>query len=304
MDSGELQPEEGGETLVAVLERQAEERRARHAGNAGIAAGEIDPVDGHEANDLAECQRDDGQVVAAQPQHRKAEQDAPEGCQNARQRQADPEPEVVVLRQQGEGVGADGVESDVAEIEQAGETDHDVEAPAEHHVDQDLDGEIVDPLDGAGGTGGSHDEEWKGDQKHNAGDGGGANERSVARIRRGDPRHSRRGEAQPEQVEQPRQEGERHRDGDIAPALIQDQLVGHVLIGSQREDGKRQTERQQGSAGRILDCRGDGASASRSGMGTGRGHRAQTFSTSGRPSRPDGRNTRTITRIEKVATSL
>ncbi len=49
-------------------------------------------------------------------------------------------------RIQGVGIGADGVEGDIAEIEQAGEPDHDVEPPAEHHVDQNLDAEIVDPF--------------------------------------------------------------------------------------------------------------------------------------------------------------
>ena len=53
------------------------------------------------------------------------------------------------LGEQRVGIGADRVEGDVAEVEQAGEADHDVEAPAEHHVDQDLDAEIVDPLDRA-----------------------------------------------------------------------------------------------------------------------------------------------------------
>ena len=53
------------------------------------------------------------------------------------------------LAEQREGIGADRVEGDVAEVEQAGEADHDVEAPAEHHVDQDLDAEIVDPFDRA-----------------------------------------------------------------------------------------------------------------------------------------------------------
>ena len=47
------------------------------------------------------------------------------------------------------GIGADRVEGDVAEVEQAGEADDDVQPPAEHHVDQDLDAEIVDPLERA-----------------------------------------------------------------------------------------------------------------------------------------------------------
>ena len=48
--------------------------------------------------------------------------------------------------QQRVGIGADRVEGDVAEIEQSREADHDVQAPAEHDVDQDLDAEIVDPF--------------------------------------------------------------------------------------------------------------------------------------------------------------
>ena len=47
-----------------------------------------------------------------------------------------PEAQAEGLRQQRVGVGADGVEGDVAEVEQAGEADHDVQAPAEHDVDQ------------------------------------------------------------------------------------------------------------------------------------------------------------------------
>ena len=53
------------------------------------------------------------------------------------------------VRQQRIGIGADRVEGDVAEVEQAGEADDDVQAPGQHHVDQDLDAEIVDPLERA-----------------------------------------------------------------------------------------------------------------------------------------------------------
>ena len=60
------------------------------------------------------------------------------------------------LRQQRVGIGADRIEGDVAEVEQAGEPDHDVEAPAEHHIDQDLDAEIVDPLHRAADAGGAN----------------------------------------------------------------------------------------------------------------------------------------------------
>ena len=118
-------------------ERQAEERRPRDAGNAVRAAGEVLPVLQDQPDDLAEAERDDGEIVAAQPQHRKAEQHAPERRQDAGERQADPERDAEVLRDQRVGIGADRVERDIAEVEQAGEADHDIQAPAEHHVGQD-----------------------------------------------------------------------------------------------------------------------------------------------------------------------
>ena len=48
------------------------------------------------------------------------------------------------MRQQGVAVGADGVEGDIAEVEQAGEADHDVQAPAQHDVGQQQDADVQD----------------------------------------------------------------------------------------------------------------------------------------------------------------
>ena len=103
-------------------------------GDAVRAAGEILPVEQDEPDDLAEAERDDGEIVAAQPQHRKAEQEAGEGGEDAGERQTDPERKADILREQRIGIGADRVEGDVAEIEQPGEADHDVETEAEHGV--------------------------------------------------------------------------------------------------------------------------------------------------------------------------
>ena len=61
-------------------------------------------------------------------------------------RQQDPERQAEMRAEQRVGIGADRVEGDVAEVEQAGEADDDVQSPGEHHVDQDLDAEIVDPF--------------------------------------------------------------------------------------------------------------------------------------------------------------
>ena len=44
--------------------------------------------------------------------------------------------------EQRKDVGADGVEGDIAEVEQAGEPDHDVEPPAEHHISEHEDRQV------------------------------------------------------------------------------------------------------------------------------------------------------------------
>ena len=114
------------------------------------AAGKIGPVDEDSADDFAERQRDDGEIVAAQPQHGKAENHAPYRRQDAGERQADPKRKMKGGRQQRVGIGADRVERDIAEIEQAGEANDDIQAPAEHHIDQDLDAVAVDPFQRTG----------------------------------------------------------------------------------------------------------------------------------------------------------
>ena len=106
------------------------------------AAGQALPVDDDETDDLAERQRDDGEIVAAQPQHRKSQQHAPERGENAGERQADPERQSEIGRQQRVGIGADRVKRDVAEIEQAGEADHHVQSPSQHHIGQHQNAEI------------------------------------------------------------------------------------------------------------------------------------------------------------------
>src|SRR5690606_15518885 len=100
---------------------EAEKARARNLADAAGAAGERAPVDEHEADDLAESQSDDGQIIAAQTQDRKAEDDAEQRGDDAGDRQAYPERHAEIHGQQSEGIGADRVEGDIAEIEQAGE---------------------------------------------------------------------------------------------------------------------------------------------------------------------------------------
>ena len=134
MDGRELEAEDGGEAVSLSIEGNAEQRRPRDVGDAGRAAGEVRPVEQDEPDDLAEGEGDDGEVVAAQPQHREAEDHAPGRGEDAGERQADPEAPAEIVGEEREGIGADRVEGDVAEVEEAGVADDDVEAPAEHHI--------------------------------------------------------------------------------------------------------------------------------------------------------------------------
>ncbi len=140
----EFDAESGRQPIVARRQRNAEHGRPRNAADAVRAAGQALPVDDDEADDLAEGERDDGQIIAAQSQHGKAEQHAPEGGEDAGERQADPERQSEIGRQQRVGIGADGIERDIAEVEQAGEADHHVQSPSQHHVSQHENAEIED----------------------------------------------------------------------------------------------------------------------------------------------------------------
>lgn len=132
----------GGKAVIARRQGNAEQGRLWNAGDAVGAAGQALPVDDDEPDDLTERQRDDGEVIAAQPKHWKAEQHAPECREDAGQRQADPERQVEIGRQQRVGIGADGIERDIAEVEQAGEPDHHVQSPSEHHIGEYEDAEV------------------------------------------------------------------------------------------------------------------------------------------------------------------
>ena len=94
------------------------------------------------ARDLAEAQGHDRQVVAAQPQDRGADEQAGDGGADDHDRQRDPERELPAerrgrRREEGGEVGADRVEGHVAEVEQAGVADHDVEPEAQQDVEAD-----------------------------------------------------------------------------------------------------------------------------------------------------------------------
>ncbi len=106
-------------------------------------------VEDHDGHDLAEAERHDGQVVAAQPQRRRAEQDAEDGRHGRPDDQHQPERacagRVNGRRAVGVRVRADGEERGVAQVEQAGQANDDVQADRQQDEDAGV-GEAADPV--------------------------------------------------------------------------------------------------------------------------------------------------------------
>ena len=152
----------------------------------------------------------------------------------------------------GVGVGADGIEGDVAEIQQSREADDDVETPGEHHVDEDLHTEIVDPLDGAGLPRQRQRQPRKDQQRGKSGT------RQpcllmMGKIERG-KQHTARAPGM--HIEAPQQPSGKHgddEDGDEERARFEDGLMREALIGAEGDQRKAQPERHEGPNGSVLD---------------------------------------------------
>ena len=274
--------------LDGTVELQAAQGRLGNAGDPVRAAGQRGHVVEQDADDLAKAQGDDGQIVPPQPQHREAEQEAEGGRHQAGDGQALPEAQAEVGIEQGVAVGADRVEADVTEIQQAGEAHHHVQAQAQHDVDEGQGGQID-------GTARGH--EGPADRKQQHQDGGDVIE--LGRLLRA--RQHQLGEADGEaadggleqatdlaahQLEPEHQGGapQQPGQGDIEPA--HHQQAG--AIGLQLEAEQPEGEHQQHQAGDT-------------GMDKLFFH---TFSTSGRPRMPVGIKRSTKMSRAKAITSL
>ena len=223
--------------------------------------------------------------------------------EDAGERQQQPEREAEVLGQQRIGIGADRVEGDIAEVEQAGEADHDIEPPAEHHVDQNLDAEIVDPFQRAAEAGGANDDrrvdddEADGERHEPFADDTRAS--AAAQCATGAQRALLEPRLGHQRISQPAAADEGDDGEQQRPARGQDKIVAEV------DDRLEADQRQEQAEG---DERGEAGVAQRAGhfdaLSWRAGGHAQTFSTSGRPNRPCGRKIRVIASTEKAATSL
>ena len=210
------------------------------------------------------------------------------------------------------GIGADRVEGDVAEVEQAGEADDDVQPPGQHHVDQDLDAEIVDPLQRALQADQQNDDDrdrgTAPSRPRSAASSCGSAPCSAATagalaLGRGSrAANRRRDEADIDEAAGHRRSPRRWPAGPSAGTRISS--LRDVLIGLQADEQHEQAEgdqrrRRAPRAARAGSDVGGGVAAWRHACAM-----AQTFSTSGRPRMPDGRKISTIARMEKAATSL
>jgi len=142
-----------------------EQRGRGDAVHARGTIGQPRPVAEDDRHDLAETERDDGEIVALQPQGGRAERHAESGGDDRGDRQHEPErdgemhdadialgnlrnqaqcrerhPEGrpwrgdLIRRENAVRIGADREEGGIAEIEQAGEADHDVEAQCQRGI--------------------------------------------------------------------------------------------------------------------------------------------------------------------------
>ncbi len=152
--------------MESVSEAQAVERSDPLGTVREVEAGveKVVPVAEDLRQDLAEAERNDGQVVAPEAKRGKADQNADDRSRAAGDQEQEPGVQVDAAemwvdvdcsdhdvaqrgagrvlagelhrRQPGGGVRAHGVEGDVAEVEQAGVADDDVQADGHHDVDQ------------------------------------------------------------------------------------------------------------------------------------------------------------------------
>ena len=135
------------QNLGCAGELEASDRHRVNQRNALRAVGDIDrrvQVVEEDADNFTETERDDGQIVAAQLERWRTEQDTKNAGDHRANRQNDPERQVQAEMRTGQqrvNVSAHGIEGDVTEIEQAGKADDDVQAKRQEDIQ---DGEIRD----------------------------------------------------------------------------------------------------------------------------------------------------------------
>ncbi|MNT22975.1 hypothetical protein D3C72_1583810 [compost metagenome] len=179
------------------------------------------------------------------------------------------------MKQQGIGIGAHGVEADKTQIQQARKAHHNVQAQAQHHIDKRQGGNI----DRVAATEEGPDDGCHDHQPHQGGAGAVLHGRQAWRL---DMRHLL-GQKRLDEL----QHQHDHKAPDHQVPVWLDVIACAFALQVQAEDGQHHQRRQHGGNQCILEIRFH-----------------QTFSTSGLPRRPVGRNSRIRTRRPKATMSL
>ena len=130
------QHRERGDQVVEAV-RRVERRREHRTGQADAAAGEADLREDDLADDQGERHRRHREVEAGQAQRRQAERQPAEAAERARRDQSRCRMPAHLAGEDGEGVGADREQADVADRQLPGVADDQVEAGDQDPVDAD-----------------------------------------------------------------------------------------------------------------------------------------------------------------------
>ena len=123
---------------MRLTDDEAEQFRAADAENAVGPAGDAEHVvDQGDADDLADADGDDQQVIAAQMHHRPRHRQRERAGDRAAQRQRPQNRNLVAGVENGSGVGAHRVERGVAHVEQPGLAQNQVEAEGQQGIQAD-----------------------------------------------------------------------------------------------------------------------------------------------------------------------
>ena len=114
----------------------SEERGSRYVRYPAGTEGKLIPVFQDKSDNLTEPKRHDRQVVTTQPQYGKPEKYPECSSQGCTDGQYHPEVETEMVVQKRVGIGTDGIECHIAQVEQTGEPDDDIQPQTKHDVDK------------------------------------------------------------------------------------------------------------------------------------------------------------------------
>ncbi|MCY1234695.1 hypothetical protein D9M72_472830 [compost metagenome] len=193
-----------------------------------------------------------------------------------------------------QAIGTNGVEGHVAEVEQAGQADHYVQAQAQQHVDQAEDDHGEQVLAGEEREDHRGDDQQRNDPAQPALVVGGAHVHAGAGAVEALHQHFAARRLQVEAEQEAAEHDDSHHHANALELQVETVAIEHHAHDGAEDDEREQTG-DDGVDQALLDIQGF--------PGNGRSH-DYTLATCGRPSRPWGRKIRISTSREKLNTSL